>query len=225
MADEQMGTKKKFWFGPAESPWLFKYVRGEGQEARGEDWAECLVHVVAQLLGLPSACVLLATESGKRGVAIKRVHGPKDNLIHGNELLAKKVEGYDKDKARKNQRYTVRNIHGALQGFPAGEEHPTWSAFDLFAGYLMMDALVAACDRHHENWGLIQDSAGMQWLAPSFDHGNALGFAEREEKVRLMLEDEDLLGRWTGKGKNRYFPGNPTLVAVAVEAFQLEVVS
>ncbi|RRD04701.1 hypothetical protein EII34_09155 [Arachnia propionica] len=216
--DEQMGSKKKFWFSSDESRWLFKYVRLNDCGELGEDWAECLVHVVARLLDLPSACVCLAKEGGRRGVAIKRVHGAEEQLVHGNELLAEGVEGYDKAEAR-NQLYTVENIHRSLQGFPAPEPYSCWSAFDLFAGYLMMDALVAACDRHHENWGLIQDGSGRRWLAPTFDHGNALGFAVRMEDVTRLLKDEAELVKWVRKGRNRYFRARP--VEVAAEAFRL----
>ena len=60
------------------------------------------------------------------------------------------------------------------------------SASDLFAGYLMLDALIGNTDRHHENWAIIQ--AGRQYcLAPTFDHASCLGFnlsdAERIDRM------------------------------------------
>ena len=44
---EDMGSKDKFWFFHDDKKWLFKYAWGAGRSVRGEDWAECLVHVIA----------------------------------------------------------------------------------------------------------------------------------------------------------------------------------
>lgn len=46
--------------------------------------------------------------------------------------------------------------------------------FDIWAGSLFLDAWVAGSDRHDENWGAVTDGSVVR-LAPSFDHGNALG--------------------------------------------------
>ena len=67
---------------------------------RGEDWAECLVHVVAQNLGLPSVCTSLALRDNKRGVLIHTFLKNGQELEHGNELLAKAIKGYDSSTER-----------------------------------------------------------------------------------------------------------------------------
>jgi hypothetical protein len=66
------------------------------------------------------------------------------------------------------------------------------SANDIFAGYLMLDALVGNTDRHHENWAVVlsmprsmEDAAAngrRVELAPTFDHASCLGFNLRDEE-------------------------------------------
>ena len=48
----------------------------------------------------------------------------------------------------------------------------------LFAGYLVLDAVIGNTDRHHENWGLLLRRTETGWkgqVAPSFDHASSLG--------------------------------------------------
>ena len=220
-SDENMGSKRKFWFEDGNEKWLFKYSRDKNQHVSGEDWAECLVHVIAQLFGVPSACTSLATCNGRRGVAVKTLLRPREELVHGNELLTASIEGYDKEAGTNNPQYSVRNIKKALEGYQAPAPYSRFAAFDWLAGYLMMDALVAGGDRHHENWGVIKHGARDGQLAPSFDHGNALGFAEPFQKVESLIESCKDLNGWLRKGRSKHFSANPTLVEVAVEAYRL----
>lgn len=219
---EDMGSKDKFWFFHDDKKWLFKYARGAGRSVRGEDWAECLVHVIAQLVGVPSACTALAEYKSHRGVVVKTILRSNEELVHGNELLAAAIDGYDKSALRHNQQYSLANIKEALDGYSAPAPYAGAPAFDWFAGYLMMDALVAGRDRHHENWGVISCGPHVKQLAPSFDHGNALGFAEPLDSVTsLMKDDGEQLEGWLERGYSEHFPGKPTLVQVAVEALAL----
>ncbi|MBO1030261.1 MULTISPECIES: hypothetical protein [Propionibacteriaceae] len=219
-----MGKKEKLWFealGEGEDQatlWLFKQVRDEGGLIRGEDWAEGLVHVLAQLLGIRSACVALAERVGGRGVLVRNILDDGESLAHGNELMAVAVEGYDSAKLRLNSQYTLPNIRQGLSGYRGGDDRRT--AFDELAGYLMLDALVAGRDRHHTNWAVKLSVDGPGRLAPSFDHGNALGFAEPEAHVVALLTDEARLASWVRRGKSQHMPARPTLVSVAVDALR-----
>ena len=90
-------------------------------------------------------------------------------------------------------------------------------AFDVWCGYLVLDAWVAGRDRHHENWGVISDSAGRN-LAPSFDHGNALGFQETEKQMQRLGGDRVGLQTWVNRGRSHHFAGRPKLVDLVQEA-------
>jgi len=68
-------------------------------------------------------------------------------------------------------------------------------ATDVFAGYLVLDALVGNTDRHHENWAVVvpsHDAGGAMRrrevrLAPTYDHASCLSFnltdAERLDRL------------------------------------------
>lgn len=220
-ADEQMGTKEKFWLSaPDGRRWLFKFARHH-EEVNGADWAEVLVHVIANGLGLPSACVRLATYQDVRGILVRSVLREGEELEHGNELLAGAVLGYDRARPRRNPLYSVENIDVALRGVGAVDPALWKSGFEQMAGYLMLDALVAARDRHHENWAVVVARSGERTLAPSFDHGNALAFTERPDRVRVLAEDDQRLETWVRKGRSHHFAGKPSLVEVAAEGLKM----
>lgn len=179
------------------------------------------MHELAILLGIPTGHTNLASYNGNRGVISLSV--ASERLEHGNELLAAINPSYDKDRPRNNPGYTVAAVKQALEGIapPAGWAEPgDWSAFDVWSGYLTLDAWVAGRDRHHENWGAVRDGHRRR-LAPSFDHGNALGFQERDTRKARLTGDEVGLRRWAGRGTCPYFAGQPSLLDLAREASDL----
>lgn len=225
ISEEPLGGKEKFWItGPDGHEYLFKYARRDpdGSNVRGEDWAEWAVHQLAQLIGVPTAVVLPATCEDRRGSLSRAVWHEREQLIHGNELLARRNPYYDAVAQRENPGYTVDAVYAALAGVeaPTACGTPVTSGFDAWAGYLMLDAWVAGRDRHHLNWAVI-DHGGVLRLAPSFDHGNALGFQESEPKVTVLAADDGKLARWCRRGTSFHFAGKPTLVDVAGAALQL----
>jgi len=194
---EQMGTKEKFWFKHTDSSWwLFKYNR----RGHGDDWSEKIACEVAGILELPHAHVELATFEASRGVMSRDfTERGKLPLIHGNELLVRLVNPqYPKYQNYKVTEHTVQSVrhilsqewvvppadYAAIEGIV--------SAVDLFAGYLMLDALIGNTDRHHENWAIIL-AERRAWLAPTFDHASCLGF---------NLSDAERIDRMT-PGRNR----------------------
>ncbi|WP_316669212.1 hypothetical protein [uncultured Propionibacterium sp.] len=215
-----MGTKEKEWVRDADAhPWLFKEARAKRGYVRGEDWAECLVHALAGLIGVPSACVCPAIRDGRRGVLSRSVLSGDERLEHGNELLTAANPKYDKTNAR-NLGYTVSAVNTALAPVEAPPCMPLcMTGFETWSGYLMLDAWVSGCDRHHENWAAIRTVHTMR-LAPSFDHGNALGFQVPERQLN-SLASSDNIERWSKKGVNRYFRGKPGPVTLAAEALNL----
>jgi len=80
--DEPLGSKEKFWVTDlAGQRWLFKFVRERDGVTRGEDWAECLVHELAQLIGVPTA------EVNGRYAGMKRTSGKMRRLISVKMLV------------------------------------------------------------------------------------------------------------------------------------------
>lgn len=215
---EPLGGKEKFWVvGPDGVEYLFKYARSDdGENVRGEDWAEWLVDKLAALVGVPSAGTLPATFHGARGSLSRSVWPRRDQLVHGNELLRRADPTYDPRVARHNPRYTVDSVRAALLGCdpPPGCSAEIVTGFDAFAGYLVLDAWVAGRDRHHENWAAVRVGDRLK-LMPSYDHGNALGFQEPEEKVVALAKDPSQIARWARRGRSHHFAGRPTLVEIA----------
>jgi len=194
---EQMGTKEKFWFKDATDIWwLFKYNR----RGHGDDWSEKIACEIAGALELDHAHIELATFETSRGVASRDFsERGRLPLIHGNELLVRLVNPqYPKDQNYRVTEHTVESVRHILDQewvIPASEYTDAagiTSAMDLFAGYLMLDALIGNTDRHHENWAIIL-SGRQAWLAPTFDHASSLGF---------NISDAERIDRMT-PGRNR----------------------
>lgn len=218
-----MGTKEKFWVsGPDGEQYLFKYARVKHGRTMGEDWVEWAVHELASLLTVPTATAIPALHNGRRGVLSLSVLHPGELLIHGNELLARVDPDYDSMNSRQNDRYTVEAVRSALDGIAAPDDcrDPVRSAFDAWVGYLMLDAWVAGRDRHHENWAAIESSGSLR-LAPSFDHGNALGFQEPQDRLHALAAGGTALGTWAQRGRSHHFKGKPGLVDLARSALDL----
>ncbi len=187
---EQLGSKPKFWFRweVGERRWLFKYARS----ATGEHWAERIGAEVANLLGVPHADVELFKFGDSYGTASPSFVPPGIDLIHGNEILAGHVIGYDRKKRFRQNDHTFDRIVKALyEIFPKGLERT--DALKTMAGYLALDALICNVGRHHENWGILRPSGGAkqpvtQKIAPTFDHKSSLGRELVDDKRASLLE-------------------------------------
>lgn len=198
---EQMGSKEKFWFRQDDDRWLFKFPR----EGTGEHWAEKVVAEVAELLGIPVARVELARFKHRQGSATlsfaDRAEGRA--LIHGNELLASTVSGYDKNKKQRQTDHTLPRIVEAITLFMGKRRRR--SALNVLAGYLLLDALVGNVDRHHENWGVVldrkKDPENILWISPSFDHASSLGRELTPEKLAAHMASDQGVERYISKAR------------------------
>jgi hypothetical protein len=228
-SDEPLGSKEKHWLlDRDEHPWLLKYARPSGGSVSGEHWAECVVHALASLVGVPTACVRPALDSGRCAVVSKSVlRDGKDNAVpkesrleHGSELLSRVIEEYDVTVGADNPRYTVANVRSAIENVRSPDAATGFmSGFAAWTGYVLLDAWVNGCDRHHDNWAVAADASGSKRLVESFDHGNALGFQVSEAQL-AGLRDRGNVERWLDQGKTP-FAGRPTPVSVALEALCL----
>ncbi len=192
IGDEGMGSKPKFWFRREGARWLFK----EAREGTGEDWAEKVVAEVARIAEIPAATVELAEFKGRRGCACLSFANPDkaETLIHGNEILAGHVLGYDPAKKFHQSDHTLAHIVEALRRmFPDAARHD--GVLAVLGTYLVLDALVGNTDRHHENWGILTRSRALEGgaveitteVAPSFDHASSLGRELLDEGRRQFL--------------------------------------
>jgi hypothetical protein len=190
IGDEQLGSKSKFWFAHDDQQWLFKFAR----DHTGEDWAEKVAAEVAKHIPVLAAHVELAEYNGQRGSASLSFIADNESLVHGNEILAGQIFGYDRQKKLKQSDHTFDNIVAAIRTLVGGAE---WyhEVLKEIARYIVLDALICNTDRHHENWGFLStyhtSDAGevtMSFrMAPSFDHASSLGRELRDERASDIL--------------------------------------
>lgn len=194
--------------------WLYKATRvaTHSGELQGEDWAEKVSERLAQLLGLPCAVVELAyrrTDAGiQPGVISRDLVGSDTDLQNGANLLGE-IPGYRyRDSAGRPPRnhigHSVANVVRQLRRFEVAapvELADGWmTAVDVFAGYLVLDAWIGNLDRHEENWAVLRHADGRLSLAPSYDHGAALGSSLTEARREALADDPARLATFAAKG-------------------------
>ncbi|MGB7964118.1 MAG: HipA domain-containing protein, partial [Propionicimonas sp.] len=212
-SDEELGARDKLWVSstpredvPDEVPdalWKEGRPGDKVTEARADLWAEKIAAEIAALMGVPAAKADLAERGGVCGVLSWRMAGA---LTHGNQLLSVVHADYQAQSKGRVAGYDLPSIERALEPYGGWDE--SLGAFDCFAGLLVLDALIANTDRHHENWGIIEET---RRLAPSYDHGASLGFNVRKPMRERPRE-------YAAGGKSRHFPSRLTLVDLAGEA-------
>lgn len=212
--------------------WLFKEVKmgqvmGPGrvplrQYRRVDDRVEKLACGLAKLLALPSAEIALVRRGGAEGLISHNVATTGWSLQPADVVLSE-YPGYvscgSDRKMRERPGHNMANIELLLDAMlgPPASDLSTWRAFDVFVGYLVFDAWIANTDRHAFNWAVLLSPEGDR-LAPSFDHGSALGSGlEDASRARWLSQD---VGSWCSKGLARRFEGgrSVTLVELAVVA-------
>ena len=243
---EPGGDDPKFWLRGAagevsDHSWLFKQVTrkqvpvakrdggGYREYQQGEDWVEKVCAELAACIGLPAARIELATRDGLPGL-ISRDTRPEGWSLHGGGVrIAQIDERYrpktDSDPRRNRIGHNLTNVFqilgsaGTAPGWPQLNE---FSAFDLFAGFLLFDAWIANRDRHESNWALLQDPDGDVYLSPSFDHGASLG-SGLEDSHRKRLVEEGAVEEWCLRGTAWRFEdrGDVPLLTHAMDALAL----
>jgi HipA-like C-terminal domain len=231
LTEEPMGEPGKRWLREPETDvkWLFKPCNTQhdptsGDFLMGEDWAEAIASHAANLLGVPAAHVALAICEEENGAVSRDVTRGK-KLTLGNEILFAASPGYPSRMLRGEvAEYTIERIFEAFERFQVSvDELDDLSAKQVFTGYLVLDAWIANQDRHHGNWGILEDPLGDEGivLAPSFDHGSSLGFQLRDEAREKMLQTSGGVQRWASHGFCRPMAGRPVLVDLATRACNL----
>ena len=204
---EDMGSKDKFWYlHPTEEEeyWLFKYPRFN----TGEHWAEKIAAEIADLLGISHARVELAVFEKNKGSVTKSFAQEGQELVHGNQMLARAVHGYDPKRKFHQSSHTLANIWQIMDRVFGESEHAEQAKRHL-AEYIVLDALIGNTDRHHENWGILRrERKGYHWVdlfvAPSFDHASSLG-RELQDTRRDRILAEDRIGEYVEKGRGAIY--------------------
>lgn len=189
LQDEPMGSKDKRWCElPPEmggGVWLFKEPRLE--EGKIEHLAEKIAQEIGGLIRAPCARVDLAVFNGRKGTISKSFLEEGEALVHGNEIIAGRVDEYDKTAKRRTVDHTYERIRKGIQEACGGGANESLAQF---AGYLVLDALIGNTDRHHENWALVRrdgPQGAAYRLAPSFDHASSLGREMRDDRRASLL--------------------------------------
>ena len=235
VSDETAGADEKGWLAEPQNDarWLFKPVTIKSGFRHGEDWAEKGTSEIAHALGIPSATVQLARRGDLEGTISLDLCPTEYDLQPGYVAMeAHPIEGFSRGNVRGRPGHSLANIRRVLDGAlpPPGSDLPgTMGAFDVFCGYLMLDALTANRDRHDENWAVLIPSlaGGSRRVCGSYDHANSLGYNVREQELTRRLADEDGGVRaWAERGTAFRFehePGQPimSLVEAAAQGFRL----
>jgi hypothetical protein len=228
VADETVGVEAKYWLEEpgTQTRWLYKSVMVKHGHVHGEDWAERSVAELAPLLGVPCARIEVAVRNGEHGCISADLRPPRHELQHGQVLLEeRKAPGYVHGTGKNHPGHTIENIQLVLEGVappPGLELDFEATAFDIFAGYLTLDAWVANRDRHDNNWAVLRpviDQGGPLRLCGSYDHASSLGFNLTEEKLPSQLQR---VNRWCEKGTAWRFDHGPatTLPELAAKALR-----
>lgn len=233
VGEEFLGTKPKRWLAPGpaddgEVLWLMKdRTLSEsdkfGTYPKGDDWSERIAAAVASAMDVPAAHVELAIKHVEGapplvGVISKRIHDDNDSLVHGNELLQ---DYRGTSNAWDMTGYSLEAVEKALRNVGPPAQSDWHSAWHLFVGYVLLDAVIGNTDRHPENWAAVDsgDSAN-RTLAPSFDHASCLGFqlAAGDKAERLLSRDKNRHPEvWASKART-HFEGKPTTTQLALDA-------
>jgi hypothetical protein len=217
---------------PPRQPWLFKSVTIQPGYVCGEDWAEKAAAELAERLGIPCARVQMAQREGHRGSISADLCPPGCQMQPGMLFMQdREVEGYIPGKFPGRPGHSLENIRGVLDDAmsPPGCGLPfEATAFDVFAGYVILDALIANRDRHDENWAVLLPIAGdgPTRLCRSYDHANSLGYNLDDAKRTARLAAPGGVRSWCSKGTAHRFEHTPgrspqTLVQAAVRALGL----
>lgn len=232
VADETSGAEEKYWLqepGDDGTLWLFKAVTIKEGHVHGEDWSEKAVSHLADLLGVPCARVELAVLSERTGCISANLCPEDHELRHGQELLQDcGVPGYVHGKGKVHPGHTLENIRTSLRGAlpPLHCQLPfAATAYDVFAGYVLLDAWVANSDRHDNNWAVLRpvlEPAKPLRLCGSYDHASSLGFNVTDQKRVQRLRNR-AVEAWCRKGTAQRFDYDrgTTLVQLADMALQL----
>jgi hypothetical protein len=197
---ELSGVQDKVWLEHSKlGTVLFKASSIEETLEIQTDWTEKVAYELAKLLDLPATRYEFGDATvdedydpirGSFSCSFKLDNSqPKS----GEEFLS---DFYPDYADRYPSTYAVDRVLNALEqervAVPSGFDLPRGidNGAKVFIGYLMLDNLIANCDRHDQNFEIQVLPDGTQELAPTFDQGQAMG-STLTDKQRQTLSTSD----------------------------------
>ncbi|MGD1206894.1 hypothetical protein ACKUVQ_10845 [Mycobacterium seoulense] len=235
-ADEPAGQEEKLWLIQPDAgvKWLFKPPTEKNNFRQGEDWSEKVSSELARLISVPCAEVQLADLSGRSGSISRNLRPHRWEMQAGALLLAEGDPNYQPGSMNVKGRpgHSLDRIRTLLSGAgmpPEAGLPAEFSGFDVFAGFMVLDAWIANRDRHDENWSILlppPDVASPRLLCASYDQAGGLGYNVRAEVCAQRLAQPDGVLTWVKKGTAYRFEYDPasgpiTLVEHAMAALEL----
>lgn len=215
-----------------ETHWLFKpaTIQSNGNRQVG-DWAEAVAATIAEDLDVPAAEARLALRDGVEGVITRNVRPVDYDMDTGRLAMLDQIGVQLRDSLRDRTAsigHSLENIRRTLDGYVAPPQGASWAsctAYDVFVGYLILDALIGNGDRHEQNWSVLRarSSEGpADALAPAYDMEASLGFQLTDDARTVRLRDSGALESFASKGLARRFDGDlkTSLVDLAARAVQ-----
>jgi len=197
---EQLGTKFKSWIVQEPRNILFK----QGRPETGENWAEVVSAKLCGLLHLPHAEYRFAVWRNRLGVVSPTFIPRHGWLVHGNELMLKRIKGYNTTQKYNLREHTLRSVLAIMMQDsnrpPIGliPFSGAKTAIDYFIGYILFDAWISNQDRHHQNWSFIVKKDDSMHLAPTYDHASSLGCrltdVKRADRLVATSQERGVLG-------------------------------
>lgn len=232
---ETRGASEKVWLSEPggsstrpETHWMFKpaTVQSNGERQMG-DWTETVAAAIADALDVPAAVARLAVRDNVEGVIIRNVRPAEYDMQTGRLAMLDQIGVDLRDSLRDRTAsvgHSLDNIRRTLDGYAFPPQATSWegcTAHDVFAGYLMLDALIGNGDRHEQNWSVLRarSSTGpADALAPAYDMEASLGFQLTDSARAARLRDGAALQYFASKGVARRFDGDRTTSLVDVAA-------
>lgn len=200
---EHRGVTQHLWLRHPDEGALYLWKPAVGRRLqRREHWAEKLASELAVLVGVPCAHVELAELDGTAGCLSRNLLDEAEEIHAGSLFLAEIDPTFD-PSTKGHEAYTVTNVARVLTDVeaPRATVAPPLPSdtdgFDVFAGYLVFDALVLNRDRHAANWSVLRqrDGNGPDRLCPLYDNASALA---------LSLSEKNMANRYASRGIPSY---------------------
>jgi len=134
--------------------------------------------------------------------------------VDGYIRVARAVGDVPPGRMRRDVGYTLDAVAQVLQDVGPPPSIVDLTALNVFSSYLVLDALVGNSDRHPGNWALLESGDGHRFLAPTYDHGSALGAGMTERNRR----SRDPLAFARSGRANPFTPPKQSLVSLAIDA-------
>lgn len=157
----------------------------------GNQFSEHIGCQIFQLLQVPAQNTFLAKYrepvSGKEKIVV----ACEDFCQNGSRLLEFSKIGHHDTGSDKTYTTSIEDVYEIIDrfDFPVNKLAVKKHFWDMF----VVDVLIGNIDRHLDNWGLLEDSAGRIKPAPVYDCGSSLSPLLSEERKAFLLKNENLM--------------------------------